>query len=112
MAVWTPFGTDWQQGTMVAGKPVSTTGYATYVRDNMQYVKDALAGGTPIVTFATPTGAFSTLASPVSGTALTVVRSDHVHETPAKWPIEFRQATVSKGFRAILNITGGGHRRG
>ena len=107
MAVWTPFGTDWQQGTMVAGKPVSTTGYATYVRDNLQYVKDALAGGTPIVTFATPTGAFSTLAIPVAGTASTVVRSDHVHQTPATWPIEFRQATVSKGFRAILNIAGG-----
>jgi len=107
MAVWTPFGTDWQQGTMVAGKPVSTTGYATYVRDNMQYLKDALAGGAAIVTFAAPSVAFATLASPVAGTASTVVRSDHTHQTPATWPIEFRQATVSKGFRAILNIVGG-----
>lgn len=107
MAVWTPFGTDWQQGTMVAGKPVSTTGYATYVRDNMQYLKDALAGGSAIVTFASPSVAFATLASPVAGTASTVVRSDHVHQTPVTWPIEFRQAGISKGFRAILNIVGG-----
>ena len=107
MAVWTPFGTDWQQGTMVAGKPVSTTGYATYVRDNMQYLKDALAGGTPIVSFAAPSVAFATLASPVAGTASTVVRSDHLHQTSATWPIEFRQTGVSKGFRAILNIVGG-----
>lgn len=107
MAVWTPFGTDWQQGTMVAGKPVSTTGYATYVRDNMQYLKDALAGGSAIVTFASPSVAFATLASPVAGTASTVVRSDHVHQTPATWPIEFRQTGLSKGFRGILNIAGG-----
>ncbi|NBT25017.1 MAG: hypothetical protein EBT09_00365 [Actinobacteria bacterium] len=107
MAPWTPFGTDWQQGTMVAGKPVSTAGYATYVRDNMQYLKDVLAGGGAIITFASPSVAFAALASPAAGTATTVVRSDHLHQTPATWPIEFRQAGTSKGFRATLNIVGG-----
>lgn len=105
MPTWTNPGATFQTGTLEPGRPMSTTAYATYVKDNLTYLHDALILAPPTLTYGTAT-ALTPGAVQANGSAGTVVvRSDHVHGGQGAWPILVQSAGATVATVTALNFT-------
>ena len=79
MPTWTNPGLTFQTGTLEPGRPLSATAYATYVRDNLTYLHDALQIASPTLSYGTATALVPGAVAQVGTGGTVVVRSDHVH---------------------------------
>ena len=107
MALWTAPTDGSEHGTLVAGAPLTSRAYATYVRDNLTYLHDLIAAGSSAA-YGTPVALTVGATGSIGANATQVARSDHVHGAPAIWPVLVRQAGTTVATRATLDFVGTG----
>ena len=107
MALWTAPTDGSEHGSLVAGAPLTSRAYATYVRDNLTYLHDLIAAGSSAA-YGTPVALTVGATGSIGANATQVARSDHVHGAPATWPLMVRQAGTTVATRATLDFVGTG----
>ena len=105
MPTWTNPGLTFQTGTLEPGRPLSATAYATYVRDNLTYLHDALQIASPTLSYGTATALVPGAVAQVGTGGTVVVRSDHVHGGQGGWPLLVQSAGATVATVTAINFT-------